>query len=104
MLHDEIGDAVVFVDVMERADVRMRELRDDPRLPIEALAELRVGGERVGQHFDRNGAIETRVARLVDLAHPAGAERPQDLVRSESGAWRQHRVSWKLEIISRSTW
>ena len=37
---------VLLADVVQRADVRMRELRDRARLAIEALAELRVGGER----------------------------------------------------------
>ncbi len=34
-------------DVVERADVRMGELRDRARLALEPLAELRVGRERL---------------------------------------------------------
>jgi hypothetical protein len=42
----------------------MRALRDRARLAVEALAELRVKGERLGQNLDRHGAIEPRVPRL----------------------------------------
>ena len=36
-----------------------------------------------GQHLDRDGAAEPRVARAVDLAHPAGADPIEDLVVPE---------------------
>ena len=39
--------AVVHPDVMQRADVRMRELRDRARLAIEPLAEPAILGEHV---------------------------------------------------------
>ena len=45
ILHDEERGAILFADVVQRADVRMIELRDRAGLAIEALAELRVGGE-----------------------------------------------------------
>ncbi len=41
-----------------------------------------------GQHFDGDIAIEPRVARPIDLAHPAAAERLKNLVRTEPGAGR----------------
>ena len=41
-----------------------------------------------GQHLDRDVAAEAGVARAVDLAHPAGAEKAEDLVRPET---RTHR-------------
>ena len=78
-------DAVLFADVVQRADVRMVELRDRPRLALEALANC-ASAANAGQDLDRDGAIEPRVARLVDLAHAAGAERRQDLVGAETGA------------------
>ena len=62
------------------------ELRDRARFAIEALAELRIGRERVRQDLDRDRAIEPRVARPVDLAHAAGAEGRDDLVRAEARA------------------
>ena len=62
-------------DVVERADVRMIELRDRARFAIEPLAELRIGGEQVRQDLDRDDAIEAGIAGFVDLAHAARAER-----------------------------
>ena len=53
-------------------------LRDRLRLALEALAQLRIGGERARENLDRDGAVEARVARLVDLAHAAGAEQRDD--------------------------
>ena len=55
-----------------------------------ALASAWKRDERVGvvevlrQHLDRDVALEPRVARAVDLAHAARAERRQDLVRAEA--------------------
>ena len=40
---------VLLADVVERADVRMSQLRDRARLAIEAFAELRIGRERFGR-------------------------------------------------------
>jgi len=44
--------------------------------------------------LDRDGAVEARVAGLVDLAHPTGAERGDDLVRAEASTLSEsHRPS-----------
>jgi len=45
------------------------------------------------QHLDRDIALQPRVARPVHLSHPACAERPEDLVRPETGPARKcHRM------------
>ena len=38
------------------------------------------------EDLDRDRALEPRVLRLVDLAHPARADRRDDLVGAEAGA------------------
>ena len=76
-------------DVVQRADVRMSELRDGARFAVEPFAELRIGGERVGQDLDRDRAVEARVARFVHLAHATGAKQRQDFVGAESRAGGQ---------------
>jgi hypothetical protein len=88
-LHHEKRHAILLADVVEGADVRVGQLRDRAGLAIEALAELRVGGERGGKHLDRDRAIEARVACFVDFAHPARAKGGKDLVRAEARAWGQ---------------
>jgi hypothetical protein len=64
----------------------MRELRDRARFPVEALAELWVAREARRQNLDRDGSIEPRVARFVDLTHAARADKGDDFVRTEPGA------------------
>src|SRR6185503_17121758 len=61
----------------EAADVRVVQRRDRARLALEALVERTVNG------LDGDDAIEPRVARLPHFAHAAGADRGQDLVRSD---------------------
>ena len=67
----------------------MRERRDRLRLPLEAGERVGVGGEALREDLDRDVAVEPRVARPVDLPHPARAERRQDLVGSEARAGRK---------------
>ena len=56
----------------------MRELGDRAGPAVEALAELRIGSERVGQNLDRDGAVQSQAggcARPCALAavHPTAA-------------------------------
>ena len=71
---------------MHRADVRVVERRGRPRLLLEAADAVRVGCEPGGQHFDRHGPPEARVAGAVHLAHAPRADARLDLVRSEPNA------------------
>jgi hypothetical protein len=89
VLHDEIRRAVLFADVVQRADVRVLELRDRARFTIEPLSELRIASKRGWKDFDGDDAIETRVAGLVDLTHAAGADGGLNLVRAEPHAGRK---------------
>ncbi len=61
----------------------MRERGDGLRLALEAREGGGVGREPVGKNFDRDVAVELRVARAVDLPHSARSERPDHLVGSE---------------------
>ena len=72
------------------------ELRDRARLAVEALAELRVGRERLGEDLDGDRAIEARVARLVDLAHAAGPEGGED---SGTGRDERRAVAATVELL-----
>src|SRR5512145_2227803 len=70
VLHDEEVDAILMTNVMQRAYVRVGQLRDRARLVVEALPELRICSERRRQNLDRDEAIETRINRPVNLSHP----------------------------------
>ena len=71
ILHDEERGALFLADVVQRADVGVRQLRNGPSFTSEAFAELRIFRKMVREHLDRDDAIQTRVTGLVDLAHPA---------------------------------
>ena len=74
---------MLLTDVIERADVRMIEARDRSRFALEPLRNADSKHVR-RENLDRDRAIEPRVARLVDLAHAARAERREDFVGAEA--------------------
>ena len=84
VLHDEVVDAILLADIVECADVWMIQRRDGTSFPLESLAQIRIGRDMRGQNLDRDCAIEARVARFVDFAHPAGPEWRLDFVRAEA--------------------
>ena len=73
-LHDEVVGPVLVADVVEHADVRMREREIVFASRSKPLPQLRRGGHVRGQHLDRDVASQPRVLRPVDLAHSAGAD------------------------------
>ena len=73
----------VLADVVQRADVRVIELRYRPRLAVESITKLRIGRQRFREDLDGDGSIQTRIAGLVDLAHAAFAQLVEDSIRSE---------------------
>ena len=80
--HDEI-DAGIRSNVVDRDDVRVVERARRLRLLNEALLALRIGDLVMGEHLDRDGAIEMCVVCLVDDTHPALAELRFDPVSIE---------------------
>ena len=85
------GRAVVGADVVDRRDVRVVQAARRLRLLLEAPQPVGVLRVRRRQHLDRDVALQPLVARPVHLAHPAGADRREDLVGTEpnplSGTW-----------------
>jgi hypothetical protein len=85
VLHDEVLGLAFPSHVIERAYVRVRELRDGFCLPLEALSHLR-GREMLRQDLDRHGPVQTRISCLVHFAHPARTDWGKDLVGPEASA------------------
>ena len=83
-LHHHELLAVVLADVVQRADVRMAQRRDDPGLAQEALHRLGDRSGVGGQQLDRHMPPEPRVLGLVDDAH---ARRCRAARRCDSGRW-----------------
>ena len=80
------------LEAIELCDVRVVERGEQLRLALEAREPVGVGGERGGQQLQSHLAAEPRVRRAVDLAHAAGADRPDDLVRPEALSRRDGHV------------
>ena len=87
--HQEVG-AVLMAYVVQHADVRMLQLRDDFGFALEAGTQLGVRHQLRVQNLDSDGAIQAGVARAVDFAHSAGAQ------------WRLNFIG--TELRSRCNW
>ena len=87
---EQLGDderrAVVRSKVEDDQQVGMIERAGGARLLLEARQVVAVLRHRRGEDLERHLAPDARVARAIDLAHAAGAERAGDLVGSEAGA------------------
>ena len=86
VLHDEKRRLILLADVEERADVDVTQLGDGACLALEALTQVRSGGDVRQQRLDGDDAIEAGVFGLIDLAHSPGADGVKDFVRAEARA------------------
>ena len=71
---------------VDRGDVRMIQRRERLRFALETRQAIGIVGERVRQNLDRDLASQLRVARAIHLAHAAGTEYRDDLIRAEARA------------------
>jgi hypothetical protein len=62
------------------------ERREHSRFALETGEAIRIAGEGVRQDLQRDLAIQLGIARAVHLAHAAGPEGGENLVRAEAGA------------------
>ena len=83
--HDVEDETARLVDRVDRNDVRMGESRRGARLAHEPVAQLRVRGELGRQQLDRDGAIETHLAREIHHAHSAATELALERVSAGDG-------------------
>ena len=71
---DEEIDAVLVADIVEGADIWMREPGDGAGFVVEAFAQIGFLGEALGKDFDGDVAAEASIESAVNFAHAAGAE------------------------------
>ena len=74
------GRPCVLLDRVDGADAGMVQRRGGARLPLEALEHRRVVLQVGGEDLDRDVAAEVRVLGLVNHAHAAEPELPDDPV------------------------
>ncbi len=83
-LHGDPDGAVGLADVVDRHDVGVRERRSGPRLVLEPRPPARVPRRFGREDLQGDVAPEPRVLCPVDLSHPPGAERREDLVEPQT--------------------
>ena len=86
-LHDDRARAAALFEAVDVRDERMIQRREHPRLALEARQAIGIVDDRLGQDLDGDVAVEPGVARAIDLAHPTGADEPEDLERAEAAAF-----------------
>jgi hypothetical protein len=75
------------------------ERRNGPCFPSEPVADSRIVSEQCRENFDCDDPIRAGIAGFVDLAHPAGAEQRDDVVRTEARARGQsHQLVMRLSL------
>ena len=82
-LEDQKSCGAGFLEAVDDRDIGVIQRRKDLGLALKARQSVWIGREQLGKHLDRDVAIQLRIARPVDLAHAAGAERRHDFVRAE---------------------
>ena len=83
--HHQRADPVRVFKTVDVRDVGVIQRRKGLGFACEPGEPVGVAREEIGQHFDRDVAIQRRITRPVHFAHPAGPEGGKDLVRAESG-------------------
>ncbi len=92
-LHHKIVDAILTADVMQHTNVRMIQAGNGLSFAFEALLSNGIGGKLLRQYLNRDSPLQPRVARAIDFAHPARAERRRDFIGAKPSA-RSERHSW----------
>ena len=85
--HDEVELPVLLARAVDRHDVGMIDRRRHPRLALEALAEVRVGGAVGGDQLERDRTPEIELDGAVDDAHAAAPRDGLDPVSTEHVTW-----------------
>ena len=86
VLHHHEVHAVLAADVVERADVRMIQAGDSPRLALEAFFEPGVIGKVRRKNLDGDGAIKASVLGFVDFTHSTRADGRNNLIWPKLGS------------------
>ena len=74
------------LEPVDDGDVRMIQRREGLGFAREPGEPVGVAREEIGQDFDRDVAIELRIARAIHLAHAPGPEGGKDFVRAKACA------------------
>src|SRR5947209_15542845 len=84
-LHGDEGGALGFINVMDRADVRMIESRCRPSLAPQTFQRLRRLRQFIGKKFKRHDSPQPQVLGLIHNSHAAAAQSLEDPVMRDGG-------------------
>jgi hypothetical protein len=84
--HDGVCDAVRAAEVKDREDIRVRSCSEGLGFPFKPFEGATITREMLREHLHSHIPIQLCVARTVDLAHAAGAERAKDFIRAKPGS------------------
>ncbi len=79
-LHGDEASPVLFVDVVDGANIRVIQGRSRLGFPLQTLQSLMVPGQLIRQKLQGDRALEPGVLRLEDHAHASAAELLQNSV------------------------
>src|SRR5262245_46308533 len=96
---DERMRAATVLEAVDGRDVRMIQRGEYLSLAPEANESIGISRDGVREDFQRDVAIELRVAGAVDLAHTAGADLRGDFVWAEASARSQGHSCWQFYAI-----
>jgi hypothetical protein len=82
-LHGDVGLALGFADLVDRADVRMVQLRGEARFLDQAGSSGLVGQGLGGQDLQCDIPVELLVMGAIDHAHATGAKLLENPVMAE---------------------
>ena len=84
--HHQRTDTVGFFETVDLRDVGMIQRGEGLGFAREPCEPFGVARERVRQDFDRDVAIQLRIARPIHLAHTPGPKGGKDFVRAKACA------------------
>jgi hypothetical protein len=101
-LHGQHAFAVEVAEIVDARDVGMRDPARELDLAAEPLERPRRSRQLGPQDLERDRLVELEVARLVDVAHSAGAQQPDDLVARADRPLRcvEGRLERRLRLLA----
>jgi hypothetical protein len=80
LLHDDKGMAVVVLDIVDGADVRVVQAGRRPRFAFEAVQRLAVADHVVRDELQGHMPAEAKVFSLINNAHASATDFPDDAI------------------------
>jgi hypothetical protein len=88
LLH-HVHQAVLRANIEDGNNIRVVQCACGTGLQLKTAPPIRIEPDRAMQHLYSDVAVKTRVASAIKLAHAAGAQRRDDLVRAQASPVRK---------------